>query len=127
MRALTCIAILFGVIAIAAGFFGFMFMIATVGDIAANQMTAFMFFGATGIFLVVAIILGYLGQRTPQRVIVEAHVDLPRDFDVSEVTCPRCGGTPSREDLAYDRGTGAVILTCPYCNKVSQLIEDVKW
>lgn len=127
MRALTCIAILFGLVAIVAGFFGFIFMITTVEPIVANQMTAFMLFGATGIFLIVAIVLGYLGQRMPQRVIVEAHVDLPRDFDVSQIACPHCGGTPSRDDLAYDRGTGAVILTCPYCNKVSQLIEDVKW
>lgn len=127
MRAFTCIAILFGLVAIIAGFFGFMFMIATVGDIAANQLTAFMLFGATGIFLLVAIILGYIGQRQPERVIVEAHVDLPRDFNVSEISCPHCGGTPSRDDLAYDSRTGAVTLTCPYCKKVSQLIEDVKW
>ena len=127
MRALTCIAILFGIIAIIAGFFGFMFLIATVGDIATNQMTGFMLLGGAGIMIVVAIILGYIGQRTPQRVVVEAHVDLPRDFDVSQVTCPHCGGTPSRDNLAYDPRIGAVILTCPYCSKVSQLVEDVKW
>ncbi|MFX1491333.1 MAG: hypothetical protein ACFFBU_03680 [Promethearchaeota archaeon] len=127
MRAYTCIAILFAIIAIIAGFFGFMFMIATVGNIAANQMTAIMLFGATGVSIIIAIILGYLGQREPQRVVVEAHVDLPRDFDVSQVTCPKCGGTPSRDDIAYDRGTGAITLTCPFCNTVSQLVEDVKW
>ena len=104
-----------------------MFLIATVGDIATNQMTGFMLLGGAGIMIVVAIILGYIGQRTPQRVVVEAHVDLPRDFDVSQVTCPHCGGTPSRDNLAYDPRIGAVILTCPYCSKVSQLVEDVKW
>jgi predicted RNA-binding Zn-ribbon protein involved in translation (DUF1610 family) len=127
MRALTCIAILFGIIAIVAGFFGFMFLIATVGDIAANQMTALMLFGATGVLIVVAIILGYIGQRQPERVVVQAQVDLPRDFDVSQVTCPHCGGTPTRDNLAYDPRIGAVVLTCPYCGKVSQLVEDVKW
>jgi hypothetical protein len=86
-----------------------------------------MFFGAAGGCLLVAIILGYLGQRQPERVVVEAHVDLPRDFDVSEINCPHCGGTPSREDVAFDRGTGAITITCPYCHKVSQLIEEVKW
>lgn len=127
MRAYTCIAILFAIIAIIAGFFGFMFMIATEGNIAANQMTAIMLFGATGVSIIIAIILGYFGQREPQRVVVEAHIDLPRDFDVSQVTCPKCGGTPSRDDIAYDRGTGAITLTCPFCNTVSQLVEDVKW
>lgn len=127
MRAFTCIAILFGIGAIIAGFFGFMFLIATVGDLAANQMTAFLLFGAAGVMIVVAIILGYIGLRTPQTVVVQAQVDLPRDFDVSQVTCPHCGGTPSRDNLAYDPRIGAVILTCPYCNKVSQLVEDVKW
>ncbi len=104
-----------------------MFMIATEGNIAANQMTAIMLFGATGVSIIIAIILGYFGQREPQRVVVEAHIDLPRDFDVSQVTCPKCGGTPSRDDIAYDRGTGAITLTCPFCNTVSQLVEDVKW
>ena len=127
MRAFTCIAILFGIGAIIAGFFGFMFLIATVGDLAANQMTAFLLFGAAGVMIVVAIILGYIGLRTPQTVVVQAQVDLPRDFDVSQVTCPHCGGTPSRDNLAYDPRIGAVILTCPYCSKVSQLVEDVKW
>jgi hypothetical protein len=127
MRAFTCIAILFGIGAIVAGFFGFMFLIATVGDLAANQMTAFLLFGGAGVMIVVAIILGYLGLRTPQTVVVKAQVDLPRDFDVSQVTCPHCGGTPSRDNLAYDPRIGAVILTCPYCSKVSQLVEDVKW
>ncbi|MHA2426840.1 MAG: hypothetical protein ACXADB_02280 [Candidatus Hermodarchaeia archaeon] len=127
MRAFTCIAILFGIGAIVAGFFGFMFLIATVGDLAANQMTAFLLLGAAGVMIVVAIILGYIGLRTPQRVVVQAQVDLPRDFDVSQVNCPHCGGTPSRDNLAYDPRIGAVILTCPYCSKVSQLVEDVKW
>lgn len=127
MRALTCIAILFGIFAIVAGFFGFMFMIATVGDIAANQTTALLLIGAAGIMVVVAIILGYIGMRQPKTVVVQAQVDLPRDFDVSEVSCPHCGGTPSRDNLAYDPRIGAVVLTCPYCSKVSQLVEDVKW
>jgi endogenous inhibitor of DNA gyrase (YacG/DUF329 family) len=127
MRAFTCIAILFAIIAIIAGFFGFMFMIATVGNIAANQMTALMLFGATGVSVLIAIILGYLGLREPERVVVEAHVDLPRDFDVTQVSCPHCGGSPSREDIVYDRQTGAITLTCPFCKKVSQLVEDVKW
>lgn len=127
MRAFTCIAILFGIGAIVAGFFGFMFLIATVGDLAANQMTAFLLLGAAGVMIVVAIILGYIGLRTPQQVVVHAQVDLPRDFDVSQVNCPHCGGTPSRDNLAYDPRIGAVILTCPYCSKVSQLVEDVKW
>ncbi|MFX1509373.1 MAG: hypothetical protein ACFFBR_03610 [Promethearchaeota archaeon] len=127
MRALTCIAILFGIIAIASGFLGLMFLIATVGDLVANQMTALVLFGAAGIMIVVAIILGYIGQRQPERIVVQAQVDLPRDFDVSQVSCPNCGGTPSREHLAYDPRIGAVVLTCPYCNKVSQLVEDVKW
>jgi len=127
MRALTCIAILFGIIAIAAGFLGLMFFIATVGDIVANQTTALLLFGAAGIMIVVAIILGYLGQRQPERVVVKAQVDLPGDFDVSQVKCPHCGGSPDREHLAYDPRIGAVVLTCPYCNRVSQLVEDVKW
>ena len=127
MRAFTCIAILFAIIAIIAGFFGFMFMIATVGNIAANQMTAIMLFGATGVSIIIAIILGYLGQREPERIVVEAHVDLPRDFDVTQISCPNCGGTPSRDDLVFDRQTGAITLTCPFCKKVSQLVEDVKW
>ncbi len=104
-----------------------MFLIATVGDLIANQMTAFTLFGGAGILIVVAIILGYLGQRQPERVVVQAQVDLPRDFDVGQIKCPHCGGTPDREHLAYDPRIGAVILTCAYCNKVSQLVEDVKW
>ncbi len=127
MRAFTCIAILFGIFAIIAGFFGFMFLIATVGDLVANQTTALMLLGAAGIMIVVAIILGYIGQRQPQTVVVQAQVDLPRDFDVSQVKCPHCSGTPSRDNLAYDPRIGAVILTCPYCSKISQLVEDVKW
>ncbi|MHA2427208.1 MAG: hypothetical protein ACXADB_04185 [Candidatus Hermodarchaeia archaeon] len=127
MRAYTCLAVLFVIIAIGAAFFGFMFMIATVGDLAQNQLTAYMLFGGTAVFIILAILLGYWGQRSPERVVVEAHVDLPRDFDVSQVTCPHCGGTPRKENLAYDRGIGAVVLTCPYCSKVSQLVEDVKW
>ncbi|MFX0168924.1 MAG: hypothetical protein ACFE89_06125 [Candidatus Hodarchaeota archaeon] len=127
MRALTCVAILFGIIAIIAGFFGFIYLIATVIDAATKTLMVTLFFGAAGGCLIIAIILAYLGQRTPQRVVVEAHVDLPRDFDVSEVTCPHCGGSPRREDLEYDRRTGAVTLTCPYCKRVSQLVEEVKW
>jgi hypothetical protein len=127
MRALTCIAILFGIIAIVAGFFGFIYLIATVIDAATKTLMVTLFFGAAGACLVIAIILAYLGQRTPQRVVVEAHVDLPRDFDVSEVTCPHCGGSPSRDDIIYDPRTGAMTLTCPYCKRVSQLVEDVKW
>jgi hypothetical protein len=127
MKALTCIAIIFALVAIAAGFFGLMFWIATVGDIAANQMTAMLLFGGAGGSLLIAIILAYLGQRQPERLVVEAHVDLPRDFDVSQITCPHCGGAPSRDDLAFERTTGAITLKCPYCHRVSELVEDIKW
>lgn len=127
MKALTCLAIIFGIVTIVAGFFGLMFQIATVGDIAANRMTALLLFGGAGGSFLIAIILAYLGQRQPERVILEARLDLPRDFDVSQIKCPHCGGSPRREDLTFDRQTGAITITCPYCHRFSELVEEVKW
>lgn len=127
MKALTCISIFFVLAAIAAAFLGFMFMIATVGDLAANQTTATLLFGATGGSILIAIILAYIAQRQPERIIVETRVDLPRDFDISQIKCPNCGGSPKRENLSFDRKTGAIIIQCPFCEKISQLVEEVKW
>jgi hypothetical protein len=127
MKALTCISIFFVLAAIVSAFFGFMFMIATVGDLAANQATATLFLGAAGGSVIIAIILGYIAQRQPERIILETRVDLPRDFDISQIKCPHCGGSPKRENLSFDRKTGAIIIECPFCEKISQLVEEVKW
>lgn len=127
MKALTLFAILLGVAAVIAAFFGLMFMIATVGDVAANRLAGMIMLGGAGGLLVTAIILAYIGQRSPTPVVVDAHVDLSGDVSLSELTCPHCGGTPSREDVSFDAATGAITLTCPFCHKVSQLVEDPKW
>lgn len=127
MKALTLFAILLGVAAIIAAFFGLMFMIATVGDVAANRFTGLIMLGGAGGLLGVAIILAIIGQRTPTPVIVDAHVDVSGDVSLSELTCPHCGGTPSRDDVSFDPKSGATTITCPFCHKVSQLVEEPKW
>lgn len=126
MKALTLFAILLGVAAIIAAFFGLMFMIATVGD-EATRLTGMIMLGGAGGLLATAIVLAYLGQRAPTPVIVDAHVDLSGDVSLSELACPHCGGTPSRSDVSFDPKTGATTITCPFCHKVSQLVEEPKW
>ncbi len=127
MKALTLFAILLGIAAIIAAFFGLVFMIATVGDIATNRLTGMIMLGGAGGLLATAIVLAYLGQRAPTPVIIDAHVDLSGDVSLSELACPHCGGTPSRSDVAFDPQSGAITITCPFCHKVSQIVEEPKW
>jgi hypothetical protein len=127
MKALTLFGILLAVAAVIAAFFGLMFMIATVGDVAANRLTGMVMLGGAGGLLVTAIFMIFIGQRAPTPVIVDAHVDVAGDVALSELTCPHCGGTPSRNDVSFDPKTGATTITCPFCHKVSQLVEDPKW
>lgn len=125
MKALTCLAVILALVAIVAGFFGLMFFIATVGDLAANRLTAMIMFGGAGASLIVGIVLAYIGQRQPTAVVVG--VELPRNVDVSKLKCKNCGGALSRDDMTFDRTTGAVTISCPYCKQTYQLTEEVKW
>ena len=125
MKALTCLAVILALVAIIAGFFGLMFFIATVGDLAANRLAAMIMFGGAGASLLVAIILAYVGQRQPTAVVVG--VQLPRNIDVSNLKCKNCGGALSRDDMTFDRATGAITVSCPYCKQTYQLTEEVKW
>ena len=111
MKALTCLAVILALIAVVAGFFGFMFIIATVGDIAVNHLTALMLFGACGVSLIVAIVLAYISQRQPTAVVVG--VELPRNIDVSNLKCKNCGGALSRDNMTFDRATGAITVNLP--------------
>jgi hypothetical protein len=125
MKALTCVAVILILVAVVAGFFGFMFIIATVGDLAANRLTAMLLFGATGGSLIIGIILAYISQRQPTAVVVG--VQLPRNIDVSNLKCKNCGGALTRDSMTFDPKTGAITINCPYCNQTYQLTEEVKW
>jgi hypothetical protein len=125
MKALTCLAVMLVLVAVVASFFGLMFIIATVGDLAANRLTATIMFGGAGASLVIAIILAYISQRQPTAVVVG--VELPRNIDVSHLKCKNCGGALSRDAMTFDRATGAITINCPYCKQTYQLTEEVKW
>jgi len=127
MRTLSCIAALLILAGLAAGFLGLMYFIATVGNIAANKLTATLLFGAAGGCLVFGAILAYLAQRAPTPVVVKTEVELPSHIDLSQLTCKYCGGALSRESLTLDRQTGSITITCPYCHRTYQLVEEVKW
>jgi hypothetical protein len=125
MKALTCLAVILALVAVVAGFFGLMFIIATVGDLAANWLTAMIMFGGAGASLIVAIVLAYISQRQPTAVVVG--VELPRNIDVSRLKCKNCGGQLDRDAMTFDRATGAITINCPFCGQTYQLTEDVKW
>jgi len=47
------------------------------------------------------------------------------EFREKAVHCPGCGGTVGEKDIKLK--DGGLIITCPYCGKVSVLEEEPKW
>ncbi|MBA3045150.1 MAG: hypothetical protein KKH41_00765 [Candidatus Thermoplasmatota archaeon] len=47
------------------------------------------------------------------------------EFREKAVRCPGCGGNVKNSDLKLI--DGGIMLTCPFCGKVSALEEEPKW
>ena len=117
--------------AIAAAFLialGLMFLIAftvsqQVGVIVAGLVMI-------GIGIVVLLILFVWRKPTQVRITerteVVQKVDLSGELTQEELKCNSCGAELDKRAVTVDP-SGAVVISCPYCNSVYHLAEQPKW
>jgi len=117
--------------AIAAAFLialGLMFLIAftvsqQVGVIVAGLVMI-------GIGIVVLLILFVWRKPTQVRITerteVVQKVDLSGELTPEELKCSSCGAELDKRAVTVDP-SGAVVISCPYCNSVYHLAEQPKW
>ncbi len=52
-------------------------------------------------------------------------IELSGDIDLETLTCERCGGRLSAENIQVI--AGSPVVSCPYCNSSYQISEEPKW
>jgi hypothetical protein len=60
-----------------------------------------------------------------QTVEVVQKLELSGDVDLEALTCSKCGGHLSSENVKMI--AGAPVVNCPYCGSSYQLTEEPKW
>lgn len=56
---------------------------------------------------------------------VTLNIDLPADVNLDTLTCNKCGGALTTDNI--EMVAGAPVVKCPYCGTTYQLTEDPKW
>jgi len=61
--------------------------------------------------------------QPPQEIVQK--IDLSGDIEVEKLKCQECGAALTKDSIAVKEG--AIIISCPYCGSMYQLVEEPKW
>jgi len=108
-------------IAVLLGFFGFMFLVGSQG-----QISRIVF----GIILLAAMaVLFYLTRMQPQVIqqqsTVVQKIDLSGDVNLEQINCQSCGAPLSKDSIEVK--AGAIFVNCEHCGATYQIEEEAKW
>jgi hypothetical protein len=116
------------------GGFGVLYILAAHDAAAANPRARLV----TGIAMVVvglviwsvAALGGFLAWRRmqpkpEQKVTIEQQVELTGDVDLASFTCQKCQAPLDKTAITVQEG--AIMVTCPHCGAVYQVVEEPKW
>lgn len=56
---------------------------------------------------------------------VTLKIDLPANVNLDTLTCQKCGGALTMDNIQMV--AGAPVVNCPYCGTTYQLTEEPKW
>ena len=101
------------------GFFGFMFLVGSQGQILRLIV---------GVVLIAAgIALVYVTRKrpTPTETTTVQKIDLTGDVNLEEFRCQSCNAPLSKEDISVE--AGAIMVECGHCGSTYQLEEEPKW
>lgn len=76
-----------------------------------------------GIGIIVAIRLRE--PKPEQQVTIRQQIDIGGDVEMEALKCNSCGAQLDKSAISLAQG--AVVVTCPYCNAVYQIVEEPKW
>lgn len=106
-------------------FFGVLFIWATfspegqIGWLLVGVISAAIGFG----------IIWFIGKQRKVELLADKEltykIDLPADVNIDEITCRKCGGVLTMENIKM--AAGAPVVSCPYCNTTYLLTEEPKW
>ena len=63
------------------------------------------------------------GAKEAQNVTLK--IDLPANVNLDTLTCQKCGGALTMDNIQMV--AGAPVVNCPYCGTTYQLTEEPKW
>jgi DNA-directed RNA polymerase subunit RPC12/RpoP len=82
-----------------------------------------------GLLVVIALgIIVAIRLREPkpeQQVTIRQQIDIGGDVEMEALKCQSCGA--QLDTSAISLAEGAVVVTCPYCSAVYQIVEEPKW
>ena len=116
--------ITFFIIAVVLGFFGVMYLLASP----VQQTQIRLMIGS--LLIVVALVFvgsGIYVLRSKVSYTVKTTLELPAEFDLSNLRCEQCGSPLSKESITYQPESGALYINCPYCKSEYVMQEEPKW
>jgi hypothetical protein len=78
---------------------------------------------SVGIGLVLIWLVGRRAKQQKAELIQK--IELSGDINLETLTCRKCGGTLSSDNIKML--AGAPVVNCPYCETSYQLTEEPKW
>jgi len=63
--------------------------------------------------------------KPKQEVTIKQQIDIGGDVQMESLKCQSCGAQLDKSAISIVEG--AVMVTCPYCNAVYQIVEEPKW
>jgi len=82
-----------------------------------------------GLLVVIALgIIVAIRLREPkpeQQVTIRQQIDIGGDVEMEALKCQSCGAQLDKGAISL--AEGAVVVTCPYCGAVYQIVEEPKW
>jgi len=82
-----------------------------------------------GLLVVIALgIIVAIRLREPkpeQQVTIRQQIDIGGDVEMEALKCQSCGAQLDKSAISL--AEGAVVVTCPYCGAVYQIVEEPKW
>jgi len=115
-----------GTLALFGGLFflglGAIFVIAGGSD---NLMVGGILIGIGMLLFIAVYMMVRTEARRPTQVIQNIRLGGSGAFQEKSVHCPGCGGNMEEKDIRLK--DGGLLITCPFCGKVSLLEEEPKW
>ena len=80
---------------------------------------------------IISVVIGFglifvAGRKKPgEQEEVTLNIDLSGDVNLDTLTCQKCGGQLSADNISMV--AGAPMVSCPFCGTSYQLTEEPKW